>query len=81
MDAADIDRIECAQACLMRARAESSEASTSSLASELTYHLDIVLRVITSIRIMSGELDDIELAVTPRPRVLLQRSPDPHSRS
>jgi hypothetical protein len=81
IDAADIDRIECAQACLLRARVESSEASTSSLARELMYHLDMVLRVITGIRVMSGELDDVELAVTPRPGVLLPRSPSPHSRS
>jgi hypothetical protein len=66
MDAADIDRIERAQASLQRARAESSKASTSSLASELMYHLDMVLRVITSIRVMSGELDDAQLAVTPQ---------------
>jgi hypothetical protein len=74
MDATDIERIDCAQACLQQARAESSEASTSSLASELMYHLDMMLRVITSIRVMSGELDDVELAVTPRPGVLLPRS-------
>ena len=81
MDAADIDRVDRAQVCLLRARAESSEASMSSLTSELMYHLDMVLRVITSIRIMSGELDDVELAVTPRPGVLLPRSSDLHLRS
>jgi hypothetical protein len=81
MDAADIDRIQRAQVCLLRARVESGEANMSSPASELMYHLDMVLRVITSIRVMSGELDDVELAVTPRPGVLLPRSPSPHSRS
>jgi hypothetical protein len=80
MDALDIDRIERAQACLLRARAKSSEASTSSLVGELTYHLDMVLRVITSIRIISGELDDAELAVTPQARVLLSRSPGRYPR-
>jgi hypothetical protein len=64
MDAADIDRIECAQACLQRARTESSDANSSGVAGELTYHLDMVLRVITGMRVMSGELDDVRLAVT-----------------
>lgn len=40
------------------------------MASELTYHLDMVLRVITGIRIMSGELDDAPLAVTPLTRAM-----------
>jgi hypothetical protein len=65
MDAADVDRIERAQACLQRARAESNEVGISSLTAELTHHLDMVLRVVTSIRVMSGDLDDVPLAVTP----------------
>jgi hypothetical protein len=72
MDAVDIDRIEHAQACLWRARAECSQADMPSLARELMHHLDMVLRVVTGIRVMSGELDDVELAVTPRARVLLR---------
>jgi len=64
MDAADIDRIERAQACLWRARAESSKADMPGLTGELMHHLDMVLRVVTSIRITSGELDDAPLAVT-----------------
>jgi hypothetical protein len=70
MDAADIDLIERAQVCLLRARTESSEAGVSSLASELMHHLEVVLSVITSIRLMSGELDDTELVLTPRARAL-----------
>ncbi len=58
MDTADIDRIEHAQACLWRARAEPNQADLPSLASELIYHLDMVLRIVTGIRVMSGELDD-----------------------
>jgi hypothetical protein len=81
MDVADIDRIQRAQVCLLRARVESSKASMSSPASELMYHLDMVLRVITSIRIMSGELDDAELAVTPQARVLSSRSSGRYPRS
>lgn len=69
-DAEAIGRIDRAQACLVRARSEPSEASASSMASELTYHLDMVLRVITGIRIMSGELDDAPLAVTPLTRAM-----------
>jgi hypothetical protein len=68
MDAVDIDRIERAQVCLRRARAESSEAGVSSLARELMHHLDMMLRVITGVRVMSGELDDAELVLTPRER-------------
>jgi hypothetical protein len=45
-----------------------------SLVGELMHHLDMLLRVVTGIRVMSGELDHVELAVTPRPRV-------PHLRS
>jgi hypothetical protein len=80
MDAADIDRIEHAQACLWRARAE-HQADMPSLAGELIYHLDMVLRVVTGIRVMSGELDDVELAVTPLARVLLSHLPGPDPRS
>jgi hypothetical protein len=65
IDAADFDRIERAQTCLQRARAGTSEAGDPGLAGELTHHLDMVLRVITGIRVMSGELDDVHLAVTP----------------
>jgi hypothetical protein len=81
MDAADIDRIERAQACLRRARVECSQADISSLAGELFHHLDMVLRVVTGIRVMSGELDDVELEVTPQARVLLSQlhGPDPRS--
>lgn len=70
MDAVDIDRIERAQVCLMQARAECSEAGVPSLANELMHHLDMLLRVITSVRLMSGELDDAELVLTPRARAL-----------
>jgi hypothetical protein len=69
MDAVDLDRIDCAQACLWRVRAESSETEIPSLVGELMHHLDMLLRVVTGIRVMSGELDDAELAVTPRPGV------------
>jgi hypothetical protein len=65
MDAIDIDRIEHAQACLRRARAKSSEPDVSNHAGELMHHLDMVLRVVTGIRVLSGELDDVQLAVTP----------------
>jgi hypothetical protein len=41
----------------------------------------MVLRVITSIRIMSGELDDAELAVTAQARTLSLRSSGPYPRS
>jgi hypothetical protein len=74
MDAVDIDRIERAQVCLRRARAEYGGASVSSLASELMHHLDVMLSVITSIRLMSGELDDVELVLTPRARALSRPS-------
>jgi hypothetical protein len=74
MDAVDIDRIDRAQACLLQARAECSEATTTTLATELIYHLDMMIRVITGIRIMSGELDDVPLVVTPRRGVQLARS-------
>jgi hypothetical protein len=74
MDAVDIDRIERAQVCLRRARDESGEGNTSSLASELMHHLDVVLSVVTSIRIMSGELDDAQLVLTPRARALARTS-------
>jgi hypothetical protein len=65
MDAADLDRIECAQACLCRVRAESSGIEIPNLAGELMHHLDMLLRVVTGIRVMSGELDDVEMTVTP----------------
>ena len=65
MDAADIDEIEHAQACLRRVRAEPSEADLSNHAGELMHHLDMVLRIVTGIRVLSGELDDVQLAVTP----------------
>jgi hypothetical protein len=74
MDAADIDRIEHAQVCLRRARAECGEAGVSSLVTELMHHLDMMLRVITSIRLMSGELDDTGLALTPQARALSHMS-------
>jgi hypothetical protein len=74
MDAADIDRVERAQACLWRARAESSETGMPGLASELMHHLDMVLRVVTSIRVMSGELDDVPLAVTSNARATSTRA-------
>jgi hypothetical protein len=74
MDGVDIDGIERAQLCLLRARAESSEARVSSLANELMYHLDMMLRVITSVRLMSGELDDTQLVLTPRARALSRPS-------
>jgi hypothetical protein len=80
MDAADIERIVRAQVCLQKARAESCEADTSTVACELMYHLDMVLRVITSIRIVSGELDDVELVLTPRARALASRTSEPCSR-
>jgi hypothetical protein len=79
MDTADIDRIESAQECLRRARAECSQADMSSLSRELMLHLDMVLRVVTGIRVMSGELDDVELAVTPR--AFIRRLWDPCPRS
>jgi hypothetical protein len=66
MDAADLDRIEGAQACLLRVRAESSGTEIPSVAAELMHHLDMLLRVVTGIRVMSGELDDVEMAVTTR---------------
>jgi hypothetical protein len=74
MDATDIERVECARVCLQRARAESSEADLSSFASELMHHLDMMLRVITGIRVMSGELDDVQLAVNHQARDMLARS-------
>jgi hypothetical protein len=70
----DIDRIERAQACLRRARAGCSEAGASSLADELMHHLEMLLRVITSVRLMSGELDDTELVLTPLARALARPS-------
>lgn len=76
MDAADIEGIVRAQTCLQWARAESCEGDAPTVASELMYHLDIVLRVITSIRITSGELDDVELVLTPRARALASHSSD-----
>jgi hypothetical protein len=75
VNAADIDRIERAQVCLQRARAESSEVDKVGLAGELTHHLDMVLRVVTGIRVMAGELDDVQLAVNCSPGIVL-----PHSR-
>jgi hypothetical protein len=74
MDAIDIARIERAQVCLRRARAEYSEADASSLADELIHHLDMMLRLITSVRVMSGELDDMGLTLTPRARALSRTS-------
>jgi hypothetical protein len=65
IDATDIDRIDRAQACLRRIMGESSKSDIPDVARELMYHLDMALRVVTSIRIMSGELDDVELAVSP----------------
>jgi hypothetical protein len=47
MDAAELDRIEGAQACLSRVRAESSGTEIPSLAGELMHHLDMLLRVVT----------------------------------
>jgi hypothetical protein len=44
---------------------------------ELMHHLDMVLRVVTSVRIMSGELDDVSLAVSPRARAMSARSSEP----
>ena len=70
MDATDIERIGLAQACLRGARAESSQADTARHAGELMHHLDMMLRIVTSIQIMSGELDDAELVLTPRARAL-----------
>jgi hypothetical protein len=70
MDAVDIDLIERAQECLGRAQAERSGTSVSSLAGELMHHLDMMLRVITSVRLMAGELDDMELVLTARARTL-----------
>jgi hypothetical protein len=74
MDAADIDRVERAQACLQQARAKSTDADMSSLAGELMHHLDMLLRVVTGIRVMSGELDDVQLAVNLQVRDVLSRS-------
>jgi hypothetical protein len=74
MDAVDIDRIERAQECLGRVQAQCSEVGVSSLADELIHHLDMMLRVITSVRLMSGELDDVELVLTPRARALSRTS-------
>jgi hypothetical protein len=73
MDVADIEHIDRAQACFQRARARLGEVDTSKLACELIYHLDMMLRVITSIRIMSGELDDAQLVLTPRARASASR--------
>jgi hypothetical protein len=74
MDAVDIDRIERAQVCLERARAERGEAGVSGLADELMRHLDMMLRLITSVRLMSGELDDTGLVLTPRARAMSRTS-------
>lgn len=74
MDAVDIDLIDRAQECLGRAQAECSEVGVPSLASELMHHLDMMLRVITSLRLMSGELDDMELVLTPRGQALSRAS-------
>lgn len=74
MDAVDIDRIERAQVCLQRARDEASQRGISSLASELMHHLDMMLSVITGVRLMSGELDDAQLVLTPRARALARPS-------
>ena len=46
----------------------------SSLANELMHHLDMMLRVITSVRLMSGELDDMQLVLTPRAQALSRTS-------
>jgi len=70
MDAVEIDRIERAQVCLQQARAKSSSSEMSCLASELMYHLSVMLSVITSMRLMSGELDDAQLVLTPRAKAL-----------
>lgn len=70
MDAVDIDRFERAQVCLQKARAKPSNTEMLCLASELMYHLDMMLRLITSFRLMSGELDDAQLVLTPRARAL-----------
>lgn len=75
MDDTDIERIELAQDCLHRARAESNEADIATHAGELMHHLDMMLRTVTSIQLMSGELDDAELVLTPRARALA-RPPD-----
>jgi hypothetical protein len=77
MDAADIDRIERAQVCLRQARTEPSETGVSSLAHELMHHLDMMLRVITGVRVMSGELDDVGLVLTARARTLSRPSDAP----
>lgn len=74
MDAIDIDRIERAQACLRRTRMECSEAGASSLVNELMHHLEMMLRVTTSVRLMSGELDDTELVLTPLAHALARPS-------
>lgn len=74
MDAVDVDGIDRAQACLRRARAECIEVGVSSLANELMHHLDMMLRVITSVRVMSGELDDMQLVLTPRAQALSRTS-------
>jgi hypothetical protein len=74
MDAVDIDRIERAQVCLQRAREECNDAGRSSLANELMYHLDMMLRLITSVRLMSGELDDARLVLTPQAQALSRTS-------
>jgi len=47
-----------------------------SLAGELMHYLAMVLRIITSGRTASGELDDAPLAVTPHMRVTSARSLD-----
>jgi hypothetical protein len=47
-----------------------------SLAGELMRHLDMMLRVITVIRFMSGDLDDAQLAVNHQVRCMLARSSD-----
>jgi hypothetical protein len=70
IDAVEIDWIERAQLCLQQARTESSQEGISSLARDLTHHLEMMLCVITCMRLMSGELDDAQLVLTPRARAL-----------
>jgi hypothetical protein len=56
MNTVDIARIHRAEAFLLRACEEFNEADAPSLAAELMYHLEMMLRVVDRIGIMSGEV-------------------------
>jgi hypothetical protein len=70
MDTVDIARVHRADAFLLRACAEFNDADAPSLTAELMYHLEMMLRVVTKIGIMSGELANFAVAPASARRVL-----------